>query len=313
MKPEQNDGVLLVAHGTIDTLDKLPGFLTEIRHGRPPSADLVREMTRRYETIGGSPLMQITQAQANALADTLEMPVLFGMRFGIAPLSAALLGAAALRLRRLVVLPVAPFSVDLYATETALAYSRLKSEGHALGFELLRTAPWGMHPGLIQAHREAILAHLGEEMPPDTRIILTAHSLPLRVVEAGDRYAEQVEDSVRAIGVALGRTTLHAYQSQGQDSAPWLGPSLSDRLAELVPMGVKHVVVAPIGFLSEHVETLYDLDHEAKRVAQGLGLNMTRVSALNAHPSLIGVMKDLVEQCVARADSRTVGYPAQPM
>ncbi len=95
----KNDGVLLVAHGTINNLEELPAFLTQIRRGRAPSNVMLEEMARRYEAIGGSPLMRITREQANSLADAIEMPVLIGMRFGIAPISEALLGAAALRLK----------------------------------------------------------------------------------------------------------------------------------------------------------------------------------------------------------------------
>jgi ferrochelatase len=303
MRSNKNDGVLLVAHGTVDSPSKLPGFLTEIRHGRHPTEEMIREMTRRYETIGGSPLMRITQTQANALSDALQLPVLVGMRFGLAPLAAALLGAAALKLRRLVVLPVAPYSVELYTAETALAYSRLKEEGHSLGFELLRIEPWGNHPGLIRAQCEAIIAHLGKSTSPNARIILTAHSLPLRVIQAGDNYAEQVEASVRALAMALGQTTVLAYQSQGQDSAEWLGPSLKDRIAEMAQNGITDVVVVPVGFLSEHVETLYDLDHEAKKYALSLGVNISRVAALNSHASLVGVLVDLVEKSIMRADN----------
>ena len=301
MNASSNDGVLLVAHGTIGGLDELPSFLKDIRRGRPPSAEMLSEMTRRYQTIGGSPLMQITRAQANALADRLQMPVLIGMRFGTAPLSEALLGAAALSLRRLIVLPVAPYSVDLYAKETALAFTRLKAEGHSLGFELLKVAPWGSHPYLVQAQCQAILNHLGGSIPANARIVVTAHSLPLRAVELGDNYAEQVEASVRALEAALERTTILAYQSQGSGSDGWLGPKLADKLAELAKSGVTEIIIVPIGFLCDHVETLYDLDHEALAQANELGLKMSRVPALNVQPRLIDAMANLVEECLVRA------------
>ena len=264
---------------------------------------MVREMARRYEAIGGSPLMRVTRAQANALADALQMPVFIGMRFGTAPISAALLGAAALRLHRLVVLPVAPYSAELYARETELAYSRLKSESHSLGFNLLHVAPWGSHAGLIQAHCQAIVSHLGGQIPADTCILLTAHSLPLQVIEAGDSYAQQIESSARAIESALGRTAELAYQSQGQELTEWLGPILADKLEELARNGAKNVVIVPIGFLSEHVETLYDLDHEAKEHASRLGIKMSRVPSLNTDVRLIVVMADLVEQCIRCAET----------
>jgi protoporphyrin/coproporphyrin ferrochelatase len=309
--PPSNDGVLLVGHGTVDNLEELPSFLTEIRRGRPPSEDLVREMRRRYEAIGGSPLMRITRSQASALSSVTQLPVLVGMRFGLAPLPAALLGAAALRLDRLIVLPVAPFSVELYSKETTLTYERLKSEGHSLNFELLTVMAWGCHPRLIEAQREMILSYLGAKNSDDLRIVVTAHSLPLRVIELGDDYARQVEAAAHALELALGRKTILAYQSQGQDAARWLGPTLGDRLAELANSGVKDVAVVPMGFLCDHVETLYDLDLEAQVRANQLGLNMTRVPALNAHPSLIDAMAKLVQECTLRAAS-AASIPADP-
>jgi len=302
MNSPKNDGVLLVAHGTINDLTELPAFLTQIRHGRTPSNEMVAEMSRRYEAIGGSPLLRITREQANALADTIQMPVLIGMRFGIAPISEALLGAAALRLHRLVILPVAPFSVELYVNETALIYSRLKANGHSLGFELLHVPPWGAHAGLVHAQYEAIASHFVDQIPPDTSIVLTAHSLPLRIIEGGDSYARQIETAASELERALGRKTILAFQSQGNDGAGWLGPSLIETIDKLAADGAKHATVVPIGFISEHVETLYDLDHEAKDHARKLGLEISRVPTLNAGVGLVGVMANLVRECIGRAD-----------
>lgn len=259
-------------------------------------------MTHRYEAIGGSPLMRITRLQASALAEALQMPVLIGMRFGVAPLPKALLGAASLNLKRLVILPMAPFSVQLYSRETAQAYSRLKSEGHSLNLELLHVTPWGSHGILIDAQRAAILSHFSGQVPERTRIVVTAHSLPLQAIELGDDYAEQVEASVLALESALGQSLTLAYQSQGQQPGGWLGPSLSDKLTELASAGVTNIAVAPIGFLCDHVETLYDLDLEAQAQSKRLGLKMTRVPALNAHPRLIDALAKLVEESIERAE-----------
>jgi ferrochelatase len=303
MRSKKSDGVLLVAHGTVTDLGDLPAFLTEIRRGRPPTSEMVHEMAQRYETIGGSPLTRITEGQASALADALQMPVLFGMRFGKARLSDAFMSAAALKLHRLVILPVAPYSVELYMSEAQSAYSRLKSEGHSLGFELLRVAPWGTHEQLIEAHHRSILAHLGGQIPENTRVILTAHSLPLRILEAGDTYAEQVRASANALKQVLARPIELAFQNQGEAQNEWLGPSLLAKLAEVAAQGVQRVVIVPIGFLSEHVETLYDLDHEAQKQAASLGLTLWRVPALNSHPRLISAMAELVRESFQRADS----------
>jgi len=301
MKLLDATGVLLVAHGTIDQLDQMPTFLTEIRQGRPPTESMVQEMTRRYEVIGGSPLLRTTRAQASALAAKLDLPVLYGMRFGSSKLSAALLGAASLKLRRLVILPMAPFSVRLYANDTIRTHSNLKLEGHALDFELTSVRPWGTHEALIRAQRDLVLANVGEIVPEDLCIVLTAHSLPMRAINAGDDYSQQIETFVRAFEVAIERKTVLAYQSQGYDSNDWLGPKLSDVLADLAGRGVTKVAILPIGFLCDHVETLYDLDHEARAQADSLGLKMIRVPALNDSPGLIDAMAQVVKESLLPA------------
>jgi ferrochelatase len=119
MRSASTDGILLVAHGTVTRLSGLPGFLRQIRRGREPSPELITEMTRRYELIGGSPLLSITREQARALAARLQLPVLIGMRFGECPIAEALLEAESAGTRRLVVLPLAPYSVPLYVSKGA--------------------------------------------------------------------------------------------------------------------------------------------------------------------------------------------------
>ena len=301
MLAPDNAGVLLVAHGTIDQLDQMPEFLTEIRQGRPPTESMIQEMKRRYEVIGGSPLLRTTKAQASALAHILDIPVLYGMRFGSSKLSAALLGAAALKLQRVIVLPMAPFSVRLYSNDTNRIHSQLKSEGQALNLELTRVRPWGAHEGLIAAQRENLMSYFGGNIPEDLCIVVTAHSLPIRAIQSGDDYAQQIEAFVKAFERGIERSVVLAYQSQGQDSNEWLGPKLNDTLIELAKRGTKRVCIVPVGFLCDHVETLYDLDHEARAQAKALGLSMFRVPALNDAPALIDVMAQLVKESLPLA------------
>lgn len=296
MDPTRNTGVLLVAHGTVEQMEQMPAFLTEIRQGRPASPVLIQEMIRRYEAIGGSPLLRITRAQASLLAERLQLPVLFGMRFGSSKLSTALRAAAELKLRRLVVLPMAPFSVELYVNNTKSAFAKLESEGHRLGYDLVPVKPWGTHEGLVRAQRDALMSSIGGQLSQDIGIVVTAHSLPMRAIQSGDDYPEQVEAFVRAFDAAIGRKSVLAYQSQGQDSSQWLGPQLHEKLEELASRGVRQIALLPIGFLCDHVETLYDLDFEAHAQASRLGIRMQRVPALNDAPALIDVMAKLVEQ-----------------
>lgn len=292
----RNTGVILVAHGTVEQLDQMPAFLTEIRQGRPAPEALIQEMTKRYQAIGGSPLLRITRSQASLLAERLQMPVLFGMRFGTSKLSKALLAAAELKLERLVILPMAPFSVSLYVNDAKRALAQLQTEGHSITYDVASVRPWGTHEGLVRAQCEALRSAMGDAVSRDVCIVVTAHSLPLRAIQSGDDYARQIEAFVAAFDAAIGKKTVLSYQSQGKEPIGWLGPKLSDTLDDLASRGVKQIAILPIGFLCDHVETLYDLDHEARVHAEKLGIRMLRVPALNDAPALIDVMANLVEE-----------------
>ncbi len=282
-------GVLLVYHGTVRSLDELPAYLTRIRGGRPPSEELLDAMRRRYEAIGHSPLAELTALQAEALARQLGLPVFLGTRFASPSLREAL--AASHGLGRLVILPLAPFSVSLYCRAVAEAWT----EGDP---ELVPVGAWGTHPGLVDLHAEQIRSVLGTL--PDPAIMLTAHSLPAQVVRAGDRYPLEVGACASAIGERVGRSCLLAYQSGGP-GGDWLGPSVAEVLATVKAAGHRSVIVAPIGFLAEHLETLYDLDVEARAQAVSLGLDWHRLGAPNAAPRLIQTLAEIARQALAHS------------
>ena len=257
-------------------------------------------MTRRYQTIGGSPLASITQLQAKALHDATRLPALVGMRFGEPRVDRALRAAVQIGLRRLVVLPIAPYSVKLYWREVEQRLAELQLTDAGTKLEIVTVADWGQHPRLVRAHAASINARLVQATSEQAPIIVTAHSLPMQAINAGDTYASLVEASAVALQRELGKKVLLAYQSQGNLDGEWLGPSLNQMLQSLANIGHREVIVSPIGFLSEHVETLYDLDHEACAYAQALGVTILRVPALNAAPELILCMKDLVDAALMR-------------
>jgi len=286
-------GALLVAHGSIADLDEIPAFLQRIRHGRAPSPELVAETRRRYALIGTSPLLTATTDQAARLEKRLEMPVLVGMRLSPPTLEGALEKAESLGLRRVVLVPLAPFSVHVYLAHAEGVRAERKNRGGDPP-ELLAVGAWGNHPHVTRAHAELIRPYLD----PATELVLTAHSLPLSVIRGGDAYQTEVEKSARSIGDALARPYTLAYQSQGADGGEWLGPSLLGTLDELRARGVKRVAVAPFGFLAEHVETLYDLDIEARARAEALGLDFVRVPALGSAEGLIDALEDLVRRAL---------------
>lgn len=277
----QGTGVLLVAHGTVESLDDLPAFVARIRHGRPAPPGLVEELRRRYEAIGGSPLLRITREQAQALARRLEVPVLTAMRLWEPGVEQALRGAASLGLSRLVVIALAPFSQHVYWQAALESAKQVES-----GLELLSAEAWGQEPDFVRAHAELIRSHA----PPGAALVLSAHSLPRAVVDRGDPYARLVEASAAALSAELGAPARLCYQSQGEGGGDWLGPGVRETLSALSAQGHRSVAWAPFGFVADHVETLYDLDVEAQGIARELGLALTRVPALNLHPGLTAAL-----------------------
>jgi protoporphyrin/coproporphyrin ferrochelatase len=283
-------GVLLVAHGTVEDLDDLGAFVAKIRHGRPPPPGLVEELRRRYEAIGGSPLLRVTHEQAQALAKRLEVPVLSAMRLWEPGVERALAGAQALGLTRLVVIALAPFSQHVYWDA-----ARKSADAAQSRVQLVRSDAWGEEPDFVAAQAELIREHA----PEGAALVVSAHSLPKSVIDRGDPYARLVESSAAAISAALGRQLRLCYQSQGADGGDWLGPGVEQTLTTLAAEGQKVVAWAPVGFIADHVETLYDLDIEARSVAEGLGLTLVRVPALNLHPGLIAALSAVAIRAVS--------------
>lgn len=282
MKFPSDSGVLLIAHGTVENLDDLGAFVARIRHGRPAPAGLVEELRHRYEAIGGSsPLLQTTREQAQALARRLEAPVLVAMRLWEPGVEQALRGAQALGLSRLVVIALAPFSQHVYWDAAVKAALLAKTT-----IQLVPSEPYGTEVDFVAAQVDLIERHASTA----SAVVLSAHSLPRVAIERGDPYARLVEASAQAVSMRLGRPTKLCYQSQGADGGDWLGPSVRETLTNLAAAGQRDVVWAPFGFLADHVETLYDLDVEARAIATELGVSLVRVPALNLHQGLISTL-----------------------
>ncbi|HTQ05432.1 MAG TPA: ferrochelatase [Polyangiaceae bacterium] len=286
--------VLLTAHGTVADLDELPRFLLRIRAGRPVPPELLAETRRRYALIGGSPLLRVTEEQAMLLERRLGVPVFVGMRLAEPTLEDALRRAEERGSEHVVLLPLAPFSVHVYAAAAEAARAHLLEERRKPP-TLTVVPPWGQSSHFVRAHAQAIRPHLASP----ARLVLTAHSLPLVALRGGDPYADQVRDSAAAIGKELGQPFELAFQSQGEGGGEWLGPTLKSALEAAKRDGARRVVVAPIGFLSEHVETLYDLDIEARAWAAELGLEWSRVPALGHAEGLIEALADVAGKAAA--------------
>jgi ferrochelatase len=198
--------------------------------------------------------------------------------------------------RNLLVLPLAPFSVELYfrAAQRAVAQRGLAD------VRLHSVAPWGSHPLHVGAWVERLRPLCAAQ--PDAALLLTAHSLPTAVIRGGDRYQTEVSACASLIAKALGRPHQLAFQSQGADGGDWIGPSLDETLTQLASQGARSVIAAPIGFISDHVETLYDLDIQAAERARALGLGWQRASALNDSPALIEALAAVAQEGRAAAE-----------
>jgi ferrochelatase len=190
-----------------------------------------------------------------------------------------------------------------YSTLSIGAYVKKVEEARAaLGgaFPISYVETWYRHPGLIQAIVDKI-HHALEKFPADIRstvpLIFTAHSLPERILEMKDPYPEQVHGTMQAVCANLGRVNARfAYQSQGRSGEKWLGPSVESMIEALHREGHRHVLIAPIGFLSDHLEVLYDVDIEFRRLAESKGMQLERIAMLNAGPALITILASLLEE-----------------
>ncbi len=289
--------VLLLAHGTPDTLDEMPEYLTRVRGGRPPSPELIEEMRGNYAAIGGrSPLTDITRAQAEALGRELGdgRRVYFAMRNWRPFIVDVLAAASAEGCTDLVAVPLAP----QYSTLSVGKYRQAVDEARPAGVKVRFVASWHDHPGLVDAFAEKVRE--ARALRPGASFLFTAHSLPLRAVREGDPYPQQVAATAAAVAARAGLARFRlAYQSAGRTPEPWIGPAVEEALDELARERVTEVVVVPIGFVSDHTEVLYDVDVAARDAAHRRGIALSRTASLNTSPTFIRALADLVRAASA--------------
>jgi ferrochelatase len=292
-------GVLLMAHGTPDSTSEMPEYLRLVRSGRLPSPELVEEMTRNYEAIGGrSPLTAITLAQADALRARLRgrAAVAVGMRNWKPFIKSAVEELRAAGATRIIGVPLTP----QFSVLSVGKYYDAAQNAIAGGARLERIESFYQHPLLAEAFAE----RLREAAPRgDEEVVFTAHSLPKSVVERGDPYVKEVEATARAVADRAGvRLYRLAYQSAGRTPEPWIGPDLGDLVRERAAAGVRAFVVAPIGFVCDHTEILFDIDVQARAAAEAAGASLRRINSLNTSPTFISMLEDVVERRLAQPD-----------
>ncbi len=284
-----SDAVVLMAYGSPSTAEDVRPYLEDIREGRAVSDEAVEELTERYRRIGGrSPLDEITERQRSALEAELGIPVYVGMRHWrprIAEAAAAALDAGATRVVGLVLAPH-------YSLLSIAGYRERLEAGLGGRAELVFVESWHDHEPFLDVLADRVRG-------TDAHVVFTAHSLPERILALGDPYRNELLESSRLVAERAGlERWSFAFQSATPTGEPWLGPDILEELDDLHAKGVRKVLVAPVGFVSDHLEILWDLDVEARERAAEIGLELDRIESLNDDPAFIRALALLVRSAL---------------
>jgi protoporphyrin/coproporphyrin ferrochelatase len=302
--------VLLLAHGAPNRLGDIPQFLLNVRSGRGLPERAVQEIIERYARIGGrSPLLRITTEQAEALAKAVGLPVYVGMRNWTPYIEEAVRMLAEDGMGRVVAVCLAPqnsrTSIDLYRSHLSKAVDKV-----APGLHVEFVENWHDHPGLIAAFRgkiSAALAAAERETGRPVPVIFTAHSVPVRTIMEGDPYESQVKETAQLLAQSMGlRDYKVAFHSRGMTSEPWIGPTVESLIDEFAEQGCRQVLLAPVGFVSDHVEVLYDIDIAFREYGQEKGVYVVRPESLNASPVFIRCLASIVSTRIETAVGRSL-------
>ncbi len=275
--------VLLLAHGTPETIEEIPAYLKNVTSGRPLPEEVVKEIQHRYGLIGRSPLTDITLKQAELVREELGLPTYVGMRNWKPYIRDTVQQMVADGVTQVVAICLAPHNSR---TSVGLYKRAVIGETGNAPFSLDFVPEWHDEPLLIKAFAEKLKAGWHAECDAAQAkipVIFTAHSVPMRTIEAGDPYEAQTRETAELVARAvpdLGEWRF-AFQSQGMSGGAWLGPTVESTIDELAAKGHKNIFVQPIGFVCDHVEVLYDIDIAFKQYAADRGVSLTRAESLN--------------------------------
>ncbi len=291
-------GALLLAHGAPDKLEDISEFLLNVRGGRPLPEPVVKEIAHRYSLIGGgSPLLRLTQLQAEALSARIAHPVYVGMRNWKPFIAEAVACMREDDIERVVALCLAPqnsrTSIGLYRKYLTEAVER-----EAPWLEVDFIDNWHDHPGLVEAFREKLVAarqQVEQEASGAVPVVFTAHSVPERTIAAGDPYEQHVRETAALVAGAAGLAEYRvAFQSQGMTSEKWIGPTVESEIDRLAEAGQRFVLLAPVGFVADHVEILYDIDVLFHGYGEKKGVAVRRTESLNDSPAFAQALAEIV-------------------
>jgi len=289
-----------MAYGTPGSREEILPYYTDIRRGRPPTPEQLADLVRRYAAIGGlSPLAARTEAQRVALATALDerapgrFEVVLGLKHANPLIEEAATDVLARGIRRIVGLVLAPhysaFSVGQYL-------DRLRTAAEPGGADVRGIESWATTPEYVSFLAAEVHRNL-DAMPPGTQVLFTAHSLPERILTTGDPYPSELRSTAELTSAALRLPSSMwslAWQSAGRTPEPWLGPDILAAMTSVAGEGAPGVLVCPCGFVSDHLEVLYDLDIEAARHAATLGIAFARTASVNDDATVMGALADRV-------------------
>jgi protoporphyrin/coproporphyrin ferrochelatase len=284
--------VVLMAYGSPERLSDVPAYYADIRGGRPVAPELLADLVERYRRLGiedASPLNAITEQTRAALEAELGLPVFTGMKHWTPRIADAAESALASGAAEIAALVLAPH----YSSLSIAGYREQLERAVAGRAELRFVESWHDEPGFVELLAARVRG-------TDAHVVFTAHSLPARILESGDPYKDQLLDTSRLVADAAGlREWSFSFQSESPTGEPWLGPDILDHLESLRRQGVDHVLVCPVGFVSDHLEIRWDLDVEAQEKAAALGLRLERIEMPNADPTFVRTLAGIVKRTLS--------------
>ncbi len=314
MISQRHVGVILMTYGSPATLDDIPTYIKHVYGGREPGEEVIREFRRRYALIGGSPLLRITREQAAALQEELNaqhpdgptFSVTAGMRFA-PPFIAEVAPEVADNAQTLVGIIMSPQYSPIIMSGYALALEEAIAGLHRPDLIVKISRDWHLQPDFLQAVAQRVREAL-DRFPTDIRdrvpVLLTAHSMPKRVVEREPDYIHNLKETAAAVAEQAGLAPnrwMFCYQSAGHTPEEWLKPDFADLMPELKAAGHTHVLIAPIQFLADHLEILYDIEIGAREQAEQYGIQFARTESLNTSPVFIRALAEVVKETLKSA------------
>ena len=298
---KQKIGLLVMAYGTPSSLEEVEAYYTHIRRGNPPSPEKLQELVDRYQAIGGvSPLNEITRAQVNRLEQKLneisahyEFQSFMGMKHAHPFIEEAVESMAEQGIKQAVSIVLAPH----YSVMSVGGYNKTAAEAaKSKGIELTSVCDYHLEPKYIDVLVERVAEALTKfEDQQEPMVLFTAHSLPEKIVEMNDPYPTQLRETAATIAERLQLSHWdNGWQSAGQTAVPWLGPDILEKMEILRNEGIKKLLICPIGFVSDHLEVLYDIDIECQKLAKDLDMQLVRTASLNDDPLFIEALADVV-------------------